>query len=442
MRILLVDPPFHAFMKYDRWHFPASLAQLAAVAHEDGHEVLIYDADKYFPKDLATRDRNYMIKQQSLYTDNVNNTDHYIWQHFEQFLSEYKPDVIGVSVYTSKLQSVLQTLEIVRRIDPTIKTCIGGAHVTAVPQTFADNLNVDAIFVGYADLSFPKWLKDGMPKGIINGDIAAAEGFETLPYNRRQALLKPELYNGRDLSHLMTSRGCVARCNFCSTTFMSPKKPKFRTSESIRTEVSEMISEWNVEKISVGDSSFSDIQTDTRRIASVLKEFGLPWSCNIRFGSLKQDLLEYYQECGCEDIFLGLESGSDKVLKHIRKGCTRKSIRKGAEILNSIGIDWQLGCVTGFPVETLDDMQQTLDLALEINPTSISLNCLSPLPGTDVYNGIEGITPEIASDVGQLNPNKCFSPHMTLTEFQDMFGHMNMVFEKHNKKSRSTCDIA
>ncbi len=73
MRILLVDPPFHSFMHYDRWYYPISLAQLAAVLHAANHEVYIYDGDKYFYKDLATRERGVFIKKQHLYYDNVDN---------------------------------------------------------------------------------------------------------------------------------------------------------------------------------------------------------------------------------------------------------------------------------------------------------------------------------------------------------------------------------
>ena len=93
MRILLVDPPFHSFMHYDQWFYPCSLAQLAAVAHDSGHEAFIYDGDKYFYKDLETRKRSIFLKKQQLYYENVDNLEHEIWKHFRNTLSDLNPDL-------------------------------------------------------------------------------------------------------------------------------------------------------------------------------------------------------------------------------------------------------------------------------------------------------------------------------------------------------------
>ena len=171
MRILLIEPPFHSFMHYDRWFYSTPLAQLAAVAHAANHEVAIYDADRYFYKDPSNSERSVLIKNQHLYYDNVDNFNHQIWQHFRQVLGDFNPEVVGVSIYTCKLRSAINTLRLVRQFNPAIKTCVGGAHVTAIPQTLASNKDIDGVFLGYADLTFPEWITNGCPKGIIKEDI-------------------------------------------------------------------------------------------------------------------------------------------------------------------------------------------------------------------------------------------------------------------------------
>jgi radical SAM superfamily enzyme YgiQ (UPF0313 family) len=435
MKILLVDPPFHAFMQYDQWFYPCSLAQLAAVAHTSGHDVAIYDGDKYFYKDIETRKRSVFLKKQQLYFDNVNNYNHYIWEHFRQTLMEYKPDVVGVSVFTCKLQSALNVLEQVKNHNPEIRTCVGGAHVTAVPETFRSQKYIDGIFVGYSDVSFPKWLEDNCPQGIINEKNVAID-MDQNPYARRQALLHKEFYSTKDMSIIIAGRGCVGNCIFCSNSFMWSGKPQLRSLNSISAEINEIVDEWNVDYLRVKGDSFSDIPKETKPIANVIKEFEINWEVNIRWATITEDLLEFFMECGCRKVFVGLESGSDKLLTYMKKGCTKDMIREKARMLNMLRIQWHLFCMVGFPVETISDMQETLDFVMEIQPTSVSLNSLAPLPGTKVYNQIPGITPMDAAMSNQIHSGKCYSSYMTNSEFQAMHTLMLDAFDQYNRKNQ------
>ena len=435
MKILLVEPPFHSFMQYDRWYYPTSLAQLAAIAHEAGHEVIIYDADRYFYKDPLTKERDYFIGKQHLYYDNVDDFEHEIWRHFKGVLEDINPDVVGVSVYTCKLKSATNVLKLVREFNPDVKTCVGGAHVTAVPETLVLNKDIDALFCGHSDLTFPKWLQEGFPRGVIHGDASKID-LSKIPYARRQALMFPENYTSRDLSIVMTSRGCVGQCTFCSNSFMWSGLPRFRTSKSIATELTELFDEWKIDKeIMLGDASFCDVPQEAKRVAGVLKDFGVRWEACVRW-AVSKELLEYFMECGCTQIHVGMEAGSDKILKYMRKGCTRETIREKAKMINSLGIKWHLFSIGGFPVETIEDMNETMELALEIEPTSISFNSLSPLPGTDVYNNISGMTPEDASKVGQLSPTNSFSEHIDLETFKDNFVRITKILDEYNEHKK------
>ena len=436
MRILLVEPPFHAFMHYDRWYYPYALAQLAAEAFSAGHEVAIYDADKYFHKDLETKNRSVHIDNQHLYYDNAQNNEHEIWKHFDKTLRDFSPDVIGVSIYTCKLQSALNVIKLVKDFNPGIITCVGGAHVTALPESLLAKENIDSVFTGYSDLSFSQWLDEGCPAGKTEGALGEV-AFKELPYPRRQALLFPEFYTPKDLGFIMTSRGCAGKCTFCSNTFLWEGKAIYRTSQSLVKELIELKDEWGVDDLFVGDASFTDIPAEAKRVAKILKDHRMRWKTEGRWPSLTQELLEYLIDCGCCQISVGLESGSEGLLKYMKKGCDKKLIREKAKMINSLGIDWHLFCMVGFPEETLESMQETLDMALELTPSSISLNSLSPLPGTGVYNDIPDITPEIASTVNQLNPNHSFSKHMDSNTFRNMFEKMIAIFDDYNKKNVS-----
>ena len=207
-------------MRYYRWYYPSALTQLAAVAHAAGHDVAVYDAETCHEKDPATRDRVVLMENQRLYHEHVDELDHPIWQHLKQVLTDVSPDVVGVSVLTCKLKSALNALGIVRAVAPRIRTCVGGAHVTALPETFEANPDVDAVFTGWADVTFPNWLDEGCPQGTFRADRDRID-LTSIPYSRREALLYPEHYQPKDWSMIHTSRGCPGHCVFCSNGIMS-----------------------------------------------------------------------------------------------------------------------------------------------------------------------------------------------------------------------------
>lgn len=421
-------------MHYYRWYYPSALAQLAAVAHAAGHDVAVYDAEICHEKDPATCDRVVLMENQRLYHDQVDDLDHPIWQHFKQVLARENPDVVGVSVLTCKLKSALNALAIARDADPHIRTCVGGAHVTALPETFTRNANVDAVFTGWADLSFPRWLSAGCPKGVFQAAPDAID-LTSIPYSRREALLFPERYQPKDWSMIHTSRGCPGRCVFCSNGIMSGHHILPRSEESVRAELAELVEKWQVDDVFPAEPTFTDRPDHYRAMARLFQEFALPWHADGRWATITPELLAHYVDCGCYYLGVGLESGSDRVLRRIRKGVNTKLVREKAAVLRDAGIRWQVSCIVGFPDETVDDMRRTRDLALEIQPTRIFVNALAPLPGTEVYSRIPGMTPELAAGVSQLNPSHCFSDHMDLEAFQRTFEDLLATFDAYNQKA-------
>jgi radical SAM superfamily enzyme YgiQ (UPF0313 family) len=191
---------------------------------------------------------------------------------------------------------------------------------------------------------------------------------------------------------------------------------------------------WRVRDLLVTDPSFTEAAAldHFKAMAGLFAEFGLPWSAQARWASMTPEILTFYRQRGCYHLGLGLESGSDRILAQIRKGCTVQMIREKAALLNSLGFAWQLFCIIGFPDETAEEMRRTRDLALELAPSQISLNALCPLPGTEIYQSIPGMTPERAAQVSQLNPSHCFSRHVPPETFQQLFLDMLQEFEVYN----------
>src|SRR3989339_1066181 len=103
MRILLIDPPFQKFMNFSKYYIPLGLLSIAGELQKNGHEVCVYDAD-YNPdgKSMPFIEK---MEHYHTYLDALKNNDHPIWQEADRIFREFKPDVVGISLISTKFAS-------------------------------------------------------------------------------------------------------------------------------------------------------------------------------------------------------------------------------------------------------------------------------------------------------------------------------------------------
>lgn len=432
-RVLLVNPPFHAFFEYDRWWYAFSCAQLAGCLSEKGIEAFVYDGDKYFKKDPLTKQRQEMVRRQPWYSEGVKNNDHYIWKHLRKTLEEVRPDVVGVTMWSSFLESGLKVLEICKTFNPAVKTCVGGYHASAMPGYFRNNPLIDAVFTGPADNSLPEWVSGGCKGKFIQTDPRSVD-INLIPAPAREALLCQESFTPVDMGMIMTSRGCPSDCSFCSNRLLTGMKYQFRTVEQVRREIEHIIKKYRVPYLNVADANFLADRKNAMQMAGLFKTFGLPWGSEGLISSVTPDLLGKLMDCGCTNLSFGIESGNQSRLDRLKKRIKLGQIEAAAEILNKSGIKWKTFFIVGFPDDTTEEMEETRRFALKIKPSYISLNSFTPLPGTAIYNEW---FPSCGDSFGlggynQLNPTADFIKSMSARTYQEKFDGILADFERHN----------
>ncbi len=433
--VLLVDPPYHAFLEYDRWWYSFSCAQLAACLRDQGIEAYVYDADKYFKKDPRTRNREEMVRRQAWYSESVGDTGHLIWKHFCNTLMEIKPDVVAVASWTSKQQSVVKALELSKACIPGVKTCVGGYHASAVPEVFLNNPLVDGVFIGPADHTLAKWVHDGCHERLIVADPHSIDVCE-LPAPAREALLLPEKYSSDDMGMLMTSRGCPYNCSFCCNKLLTGLKYQHRTVGQVRQEIEHVLDRYGVTHLNIADANFLVNVKRTLEIVDVFESFPVTWSAEARIDAIDDAILDRFIASGCRSLCFGIESGTDAGMKRLNKDITTEQVRKAGELLNRRGLDWKCFFIVGFPHETLDDMDQTREFALSIGATYISLNSFVPLPGTDIYDEWKGTFEGLSDDIyeySQLHPRATFVQGASVEAYREKFLSILRDFEAYNK---------
>lgn len=319
-------------------------------------------------------------------------------------LSEFSPDVVGVTALTTEVYAAQEILKTVKEYSRDIFTLVGGHHASLLPEDFFIQ-QVDAIGVGEGELVFPKLVLalaggrklEDVPNLIWrngNGEFVrnpAATGLlqaDLLPYPRRDLteVYHPEyffLFDKPDTS-VATGRGCPYRCNFCSVWQFY----RGQTSQMSAGRVMKELAAVTTNHITFVDDNFLMNYRREDAIADLIKAEGIHkrFSMECRTDSIARhpELLRKWVDVGLYAVLLGLEGVSDKTLQSVNKNNTAAANDRAVEILRDNGvIIW--GAFIVDPDWDVDDFKRLREYVTEKQITHTQFTVLTPLPGTALY---------------------------------------------------------
>ena len=160
---------------------------------------------------------------------------------------------------------------------------------------------------------------------------------------------------------LLTSRGCSAKCSFCSASQMFGHKVTTHSAVRMVEEIGFLFDEYNYRGVKLFDSTFTIKKQHVYDFCNEIMQRRLefPWECEIRVGTVDRPMLELMREAGCYYVSFGVESASQRVLDAMRKGIT---VEQAAEVLNmcaDVGLRTKVFFSFGHIGETMDDVQDT-----------------------------------------------------------------------------------
>jgi len=328
-------------------------------------------------------------------------------------------DVVGMKVMTADLGACRQLHDAVLHECPDIPVVPGGPHVCGMKESVFDQFpGLKYAFLGEADQSFPRFvtlLQSHAAKppaetlravpGLMwrdNGTIQSnpPEFIEDLDQLVCPAwdLLDPEsmhipfnlFYSRRQpIVGISTARGCTSHCTFCAIHLIEGRCYRARSAKHVLDEMEMLVRRHGVREIQFLDSNC--IQDKGRMInicRGILdRKLDIVWSCpnGIKANSLDEELAEWMGRSGCHFVFLGIESGSPKIQKLIRKGLNLNQLPVKISYLKKNSINVGGFFMLGFPGETYDDISQTVKLALSLDIDAAAFSVLVPLPGSDIF---------------------------------------------------------
>lgn len=335
-------------------------------------------------------------------------------------LNRFSPDIVGVSTLTGpQLKRSMVMTEAAK--DHGCKTVWGGPHATILPKECLEYEPVDAVVMGEGEEAMVRLLKywenprsaetpygcgyfDESGKIVIHPPASKLMDMDDMPMPAWDLVPDMDRYVtqvGEDLRvtdryriKMNTSRSCVYKCSFCyqanDTVFgylgkyrcLSPKRV-IREMDFVNSLTTKDITAWDlIDMLTIFHRKHS---------SELFQEFvdtgrDMRWYGSGRHGVLTEDLIKLMKKSGCESIFFGIESGSPRILKMVRKPLDVPRAAYITKLMNKAGI-YSIGSyITGMPTETIADVEQTLDVMNTI-PSSVNVcQVFLPIPGTPSFD--------------------------------------------------------
>ena len=262
------------------------------------------------------------------------------------------------------LADLADRLLVVRRIDDV-------PGVAYLDDTFAVRRTSARPFIKSLDeLPFPAW------------DLVDVARYRAIWYAR----------HGFHSMNIATTRGCPYHCNWCAKPIYGQRYAT-RRPQAVAREVAWLRQQFNPDHLWFVDDVFGLKPGWVEEFAALIQEQEqgqpLPFRCLMRADQVNEAVARALAAAGCRMLWMGAESGSQKVLDAMEKGLRVDDIRTASTLLKAAGIDVGFFLQFGYPGETWDDIEATLQLTRELEPADIGVSVSYPLPGTRFYERVQ-----------------------------------------------------
>ncbi len=388
LNVLLIQPPLHKSIdrSYASKQIPINLGYIAASLEKEGANVKAVD---------------FCI-------------DEFVESDFISLLKEFNPVMVGFTGMTSSINFVRDIAKLIKQYDSNLLTVLGGVHISAIPKRTMEEIpHIDLGVVGEGEETIKEiyHLKAAeKPLEGVKGTVVRVGGkieinpvreliknVNDIPFPARH-LFDVKKYNKSHVSRgfsrkysnimeLITTRGCPNQCIFCAGHISYGYALRARSYENITEEIDQLIKDYGANHISIQDDTFTLNKELVRRLCAYLKEKKLSWDCNARVNTVDFELLKLMKASGCKKISFGVESGSPRILKLIKKGITLEQVRAAFAASKKAGIRYTEGTfiLGSHPSETEEEVRMTVNLIFELMPDFAALTIICPFPGTEVY---------------------------------------------------------
>ncbi len=261
-----------------------------------------------------------------------------------------KPDVVAITMLTVHYDNAMAVAKLAKEACPSTVTVVGGPHPSIMPEECLENPNVDVVVRGEGEISFVEILqtvaRGGTPERLVEGK---RPDLDKLPIPDRAlfpALEEPVPHTGLEAPFVtvISSRGCMYNCSFCQPAerIMFGRKVRRRSVDHVIAELRSLRDMYAFRSFLIHDDCLTEDAAWVEEFCRKYRSGGFDarFACQTRADIVcrSPDLFETMRDAGLAMCIVGFESGSDRVLKFLRKGTLVRQNIEAAGILRRIGI--------------------------------------------------------------------------------------------------------
>jgi radical SAM superfamily enzyme YgiQ (UPF0313 family) len=378
-------------------------------------------------------------------------------------IAAYRPDVVGITAMSLESQAAHEMLAVVREERPNCVTMMGGPYPTATPDRALADPALDYVVLSEGEETARELIcalageDDGL--GIDEGDRAytAVAGLAYRDEGGRVAHTRPrppiadmdvlpwpaydlvdmERYFSQLRTHLspqqaharyapvFTSRGCPFGCIYCQHMF--GRQIRYRSPERVLAQIRHVVDAYGVREIHFEDDSFNVDLDRAKQILKLIAEADLDikiaFPNGVRADFVDREFMALGKAAGLYSIAFGIEATSPRVRRMIHKGLKLERVTEAIDLAYEHDV-WSIGFfMLGFPGETREEMEETVDFAVRSRLTTASLHSVIPLPATPLWDLVKRTHPALVETATRYDFEFTGQPMAAVTEqeFQAVF---------------------
>jgi len=331
---------------------------------------------------------------------------------FEVYVQEQRPALVGLYCNLMTKQNVLRMIRMCR--DAGAQVILGGPE----PASYAGEYlaaGADVVVVGEGERTLEVLipaLQDGNGddlsaiKGIVfrDGDGRVMhtparpyiDALSDQPWPDREAidleryLQTWQTHHGVRSTSLITARGCPYTCTWCSHTVFGYSHRR-RRPEEVADEVAWLVERYAPDQLWYADDVFTIAHRWFKRYAAELQQRRLrvPFECISRADRLNEDIVDTLAEMGCFRLWIGSESGSQRVLDAMKRKAEVEDVQAKTRLLQSRGIEVGMFIMFGYEGERMEDIEATAEHLKKAAPDTFLTTVAYPIKGTPYYESVE-----------------------------------------------------
>ena len=329
-----------------------------------------------------------------------------------EYIRRTRPSIVGIYTNLMTKLNVLPLIQVCKSVGAHV--ILGGPEPPHYAEQFLD-AGADVVVIGEGEATLehliPALHKVGPHRlheieGIVFRDQDGTtvktparpqiKPLDDQPFPDREAIDLDKYvetwrtHHGRGSVSLITARGCPYTCKWCSHTVYGNTHRR-RSPENVLAEMESIIERYDPDQVWYADDVFTIHRSWTLKYAALLKERGIvkPFECISRADRLDQDVVDALKEMGCYRVWIGAESGSQRVLDLMSRRTTIEDVQDKTHMLQRAGIETGMFIMLGYEGEEISDIEATVDHLKKSNPDIFLTTVAYPIKGTPYYNEVE-----------------------------------------------------